>query len=144
VNRYVAGRLLQLLPLLWAVVTLVFLLMRLIPGDPATIMLGAEAGPQQIAAFRAKYGLDQPVYVQYLRYLGRLVQGDLGRSIFYHEEVSALLARTLPATLELGGAALLLAMLVAVPLGVVSAVRRARAVRPASPMSWRMSPSVLS
>jgi peptide/nickel transport system permease protein len=124
VIRFVAGRLLQLVPLLWVVVTLVFVPLRLIPGDPATVLLGVEATEEQRAAFRQRLGLDAPVHVQYLRYLGRLAHGDLGRSISYREEVAVLIGRTLPATLELAAAALGLAMLVAVPLGVLAAVFR--------------------
>lgn len=127
-TRYVAGRLLQLVPLAWVVVTLVFVPMRLIPGDPATVLLGVEATEAQRAAFRARLGLDAPLHVQYLRYLGRLVHGDLGRSISYREEVATLLARTVPATLELASAALLLALLIAVPLGVLAAVFRGGAL----------------
>lgn len=127
-TRYVAGRLLQLVPLLWVVVTLVFVPMRLIPGDPATVLLGVEATEEQRAAFRARLGLDAPVHVQYLRYLGRLAHGDLGRSLSYREDVATLIGRTLPATLELAGAALLVAMLVAVPLGILAAVFRGGAL----------------
>ena len=123
-NRYVAGRLLQLIPLLWAVVTIVFILVRLVPGDPSLIMLGVEATDEQREAFRARLGLDQPLPVQYALYLGRIAQGDLGRSIFYRRDVAALIGETLPATLELALASIVLAVVLAIPLGVVAAIKR--------------------
>jgi peptide/nickel transport system permease protein len=123
-NRYVVGRLLQLIPLLWAVVTIVFILVRLVPGDPSLIMLGVEATDEQREAFRARLGLDQPMPVQYGLYLGRIVQGDLGRSIFYRRDVAGLIAETIPATLELALASLALAVLIAIPLGMIAAIYR--------------------
>jgi ABC-type dipeptide/oligopeptide/nickel transport system permease component len=124
VTAYIFGRLIQLVPLLWAGASLVFILMRLIPGDPAVVMLGATATPEELQALRRSLGLDGPMFEQYLRYFGRLLQGDLGRSIFYHEEVGALVLGALPATLQLAAGALLLAVLIAIPLGSVAAVKR--------------------
>src|SRR5215212_5213369 len=123
-NRYVAGRLLQLIPLLWAAITVVFVLVRLVPGDPSLIMLGVEATDEQREAFRARLGLDQPMPVQYGLYLGRIAQGDLGRSIFYRRDVAGLIAETIPATLELALASLALAVLIAIPLGMIAAIYR--------------------
>jgi peptide/nickel transport system permease protein len=127
-NRYLAGRLLQLIPLLWAVITVVFVLVRMVPGDPSLIMLGVEATDEQREAFRARLGLDQPLPVQYGLYLARIVQGDLGRSIFYRREVATLIADTIPATLELAFASLVLAVLVAIPLGTIAALYRGGAL----------------
>ena len=127
-NRYVAGRLLQLVPLLLAVVTVVFFLVRMVPGDPSLTMLGVEATEEQRDAFRARLGLDQPIPAQYALYLGRIVQGDLGRSIFYRREVAALIWETIPATLELALTSLLLAVLVAIPLGTLAAIHRGGAL----------------
>jgi peptide/nickel transport system permease protein len=127
-NRYLAGRLLQLVPLLWAVITVVFVLVRMVPGDPSLIMLGVEATDEQRDAFRARLGLDQPLPVQYGLYLGRILQGDLGRSIFYRREVADLIADTIPATLELAFASLVLAVLVAIPLGTIAALYRGGAL----------------
>ena len=127
-NRYVAGRLLQLIPLLWAAITVVFVLVRMVPGDPSLIMLGVEATDEQRDAFRARLGLDQPLPVQYGLYLGRIVQGDLGRSIFYRRDVADLIADTIPATLELAFTSLVLAVLVAMPLGTIAALYRGGAL----------------
>jgi peptide/nickel transport system permease protein len=97
------------LPVLVILSVGVFLMLHLTPGDPVQIMLGQDADPQSVAAVRAELGLDQPLPVQYVRWVGNVLRGDLGRSIFYREEVGTLIARTLPATLELAGVALLLA-----------------------------------
>lgn len=121
---YIAGRLIQMIPLLWAGSTLVFLLMRFIPGDPALVMLGAEATEEERTALRRSLGLEGPILVHYLDFYARLFQGDLGRSLFYREPVSALVTRALPATLLLASAALCLAVLVSIPLGTIAAVRR--------------------
>ena len=90
-------------------------------------MLGVEATDEQREAFRARLGLDQPMPVQYGLYLGRIAQGDLGRSIFYRRDVAGLIAETIRATLELALASLALAVLIAIPLGMIAAIYRGRA-----------------
>lgn len=121
---YAVKRILQLIPVLLGISVLVFLLLHLIPGDPAIVLLGQDATPQDVARLRSALGLDQPVWVQLEKFLVRLVQGDLGRSIFQQEKVSDLVLRHIPATIELTLAAMLVAVLIAVPMGVISAVRQ--------------------
>ncbi len=110
------------------VCTLVFLLLHLVPGDPVEAMLGEGARPADRSVLIASLGLDRPLGEQYLGYLGRLVRLDLGQSFVYQRPVAGLLAERLPATLILAGIALTLALLIAVPLGVLAAFRRGRAL----------------
>ncbi|MEK8088217.1 nickel ABC transporter permease [Thermithiobacillus plumbiphilus] len=106
------------------VVSLVFLLIHLIPGDPVDAMLGESAASTDRAALRQALGLDQPLYVQYFQYLDGLMQLDLGRSLSQDASVTSLLLQRLPATIELAAVALLLALLIALPLGVLAALRQ--------------------
>jgi peptide/nickel transport system permease protein len=99
----------------------------LVPGDPAVAMAGAKADPQTLAMIRSQLALDQPVYVQYARYLGRAVTGDLGRSYIRRESVTRLILERFPATLILAVCAMLLALSLAVPMGMFSAAHRERA-----------------
>jgi len=121
-------RLVTLVPTVLGVVTLVFLLVHLVPGDPVDVMLGETANPADKAALRAELGLDRPLAEQYLGYLAGVVRGDLGRSILYRRPVAELLAARIPATLELSAAALAVALILAVPLGVAAARRKDTAV----------------
>ncbi len=117
-------RLLTLVPTVLGVVTLVFAFVHLVPGDPVDVMLGETARPADRAALRAELGLDRPLWAQYTAYLGGVARGDLGRSIAYRRPVAELVAARLPATLELAGWSLLVALVIAVPVGVLAAVRR--------------------
>ena len=121
---YVVRRLIQAVGLVFGVSIVVFVLVRLIPGDPARIMLPESASPEQVAAMRRLLGLDRPIPIQYLVFLGQALRGDLGKSLFYGESTVAILLGHLPATLLLAGVALTFALAVAVPMGVLSAVRR--------------------
>jgi len=105
----------------FSVCTLVFLLIHLVPGDPIEAMLGESGRPADRQALRASMGLDRPLAEQYLHYLGGLARLDLGQSFQFQRPVVDLLAERIPATLELAGTALLLALAVAVPLGVLAA-----------------------
>jgi len=109
---------------IFGVCTLVFLLLHLVPGDPVDAMLGESARPADRAALRASLGLDQPLLEQYTRYLVGLARLDLGQSFQDQRPVSAVLAERLPATLQLAAAALLLALVLAIPLGVLAAKHR--------------------
>jgi len=106
------------------VVTAVVFTLLHVSGDPAYILLAPEATAEQRAAFRAEYGLDRPLWVQYGRYLGRLAQGDFGQSLSFQTPAAAVALARLPATLELTLAAMLLAVLVSIPAAVLAAVRR--------------------
>lgn len=122
--RYVLRRLALLVPMAFIISIVVFVAMRMIPVDPGELVLGPWATAEQREMARVKLGLDQPIAVQYLRYLERAFQGDLGRSIKSGKEVSVLIRDTVPNSLMLGGTALLLAYLIAIPLGVIAAVRQ--------------------
>ncbi len=110
------------------VATLVFSLVHLIPGDPVEIMLGDSAQRTDVEELRRELGLDRPLGRQYIDFLGGLARGDLGRSIYFRQPVTRLLLDHYPATLELALASLVVALLVAVPFGVLSAFRRHGAV----------------
>ncbi|MBX5444870.1 nickel ABC transporter permease [Sphaerobacter sp.] len=122
--RYILRRILAMLPVLFLVSVIVFSLIHLTPGDPAITMLGEEATPEAVAALRAKLGLDQPLPVQYLRWVGSVLQGDLGRSIRSNQPVSEAIAQRLPVTLELAILSVLIGVAIAIPVGIVSAMRR--------------------
>jgi ABC-type dipeptide/oligopeptide/nickel transport system permease component len=119
-------RLVLTLPVVWLVVSLVFLLIHIVPGDPILQMLGEGATPADIGALRHQYGLDQPLGTQYIRYWSGVLQGNLGESIRLHETVSHLIAQRYPYTLALTMAALVLALLLALPAGILAALRRGR------------------
>jgi peptide/nickel transport system permease protein len=119
-----ARRILILIPTLLGVVTLVFFLIHFIPGDPVELMLGETASRADLAKMRHDLGLDQPITEQYGRFLSGLARGDLGRSLFYRRPVHQVILDKLPATLELALAAMALTLLIALPLGIVAAVRK--------------------
>lgn len=122
--RFIGRRLIGTLPVLWGVATLVFVVMRLLPGDPAALMLSEGGGSAEaIADLRAQLGLDAPLPVQYAQYLFRLLQGDLGTSLFTHRPVVTTIAEQLPSTIELAIAAMLVALSLGTVLGVVAAAR---------------------
>jgi ABC-type dipeptide/oligopeptide/nickel transport system permease component len=124
VVRYLIGRILLAIPVLIGVATLVFSLIHLVPGDPAQSMLGDSAAPADVADLRERLGLNQPLLTQYARFMQGLARGDLGTSFRTSQPVAAAIAERLPATVELALAAMIVATLVAVPLGIVAAVRR--------------------
>lgn len=122
--RYIQTRLALVVLVLLGVSLLVFLLARLTPGDPALLLAGDFATPEQVARIRSVLGLDQPLHVQYGVYLANMLRGDLGESIYFREPAMGLVLERLPATLGLTLAALVLAVAVALPLGITSALRR--------------------
>ena len=122
--KYLLRRLLLAIPVILLVTIMVFSLMHLIPGDPATVILGQEATPEAIEAMRTELGLDRPIVIQYLSWLGGVLQGDLGRSLVDHTPVATLIAQRLPATLELTLGTFLVALLIAIPAGIFSAARQ--------------------
>lgn len=122
--KYMLRRLLLAIPTLWAVLTLVFVIVRVLPGDPAQAALGDFATPDAVEALRVRMGLDVPLYVQYVRFLLNLLQGDLGRSLITGVSVTEQIIFVLPYTLHLTGAAVLLGIVFGVPLGILTALRR--------------------
>jgi len=121
--RYVAKRLLLLVPVLIGLSILVFAYVRALPGGPAIALLGERATQESVEAINSELGLDQPIFVQYLRYAGNLIQGDFGSSVLSRRPVVEELLDRFPATVELGFAAILFAVLAGVPLGFIAAKR---------------------
>jgi ABC-type dipeptide/oligopeptide/nickel transport system permease component len=123
--RYIGRRLLGAIPVLWGVATLVFIIMRLLPGDPAALMLSEAGGSAQaIAELRIELGLDESLLIQYGRYLARLVQADLGTSLFTQRPVITTIAEQLPSTIELAIAAMLVAVILGTALGILAAAKQ--------------------
>jgi len=122
--QLIGRRLLATLPLLLAVSVVVFSFIHMLPGDPAVLFLGEEATPDNLARFRAKLGFDRPLVVQYGDWLGHAVRGDLGRSIRTNQPVTQAIVERLPVTLRLIGMAMLISLCIALPLGIISAVKR--------------------
>jgi peptide/nickel transport system permease protein len=120
--HFLLRRLLLTIPVLLGVATLVFSLIHLVPGDPVQTMLGESATPQEISQVRTQLGLDRPLYVQYWVFLKGVAKGDLGVSLRTNEPVSTAIADRMPATIELAIAAMCLAVVVAIPLGIIAAV----------------------
>jgi ABC-type dipeptide/oligopeptide/nickel transport system permease component len=124
--RYLSLRVLYTLPVIWLVVSLVFVLIHLVPGDPILQMLGEGAPPADIETTRHIYGLDLPLGRQYVNYWKGVLHGDLGPSLRYNQNVSRLIAQRYPYTLQLTVAALMVAIVLSIPAGVRSAQRRNR------------------
>src|SRR5919199_4938425 len=121
--RYLVRRLLLLVPILFGVSLLIFFWIRALPGSPAESLLGERATPALVKAYKERYGLDKPVYVQYWAYLKATVSGDLGVSVASHRRVVAEIRQRFPATVELAVAAMLVAVLLGIPLGFFAAKR---------------------
>ena len=127
-TRYLARRGLLLIPVVLGAAVLAFALLLLVPGDPAIALLGQDASVEEVARFRHLLGLDRPLLIQVGLYLARTMRGDLGRSVTLDVPVLRLIASTLPATLELALVSLVLAIGAGIPLGLVAARRRGRAI----------------
>lgn len=121
-TNFFIRRLLLTVPVLAGVATLVFSLIHLVPGDPVQAMLGESASPRDIAELRGRLGLDRPLYVQYGAFVKGVATGDLGSSLRTNQPVAAAIAERMPATAELALAAMLVATLVSIPLGIIAAV----------------------
>ena len=122
-RQFLIRRLLRAIAALWGISTIVFIVMRL-SGDPVPLMLPPDAPTSEIFRVRSELGLDQPLYVQYLVYFGNLFRGDLGRSIHMRQPAMQIAAERLPATLELAIGAFVLAVVIAIPAGLISAAKR--------------------
>ena len=121
--QYILQRLLTTLAVLIGVTFVVFLIIQLVPGDPARVILGVQANDENVAALRARLGLDEPFWTQYGSWLGNALRGDLGKSLITGQPVTPQIMQRLPATLQLSGLALLIGMLIAFPAGIISALR---------------------
>ncbi|WP_135827588.1 ABC transporter permease [Halorussus halobius] len=125
--RYIAIRLLQAVPVLFGVSVVVFIIIHSAPGDPIVNMLGIDATDQNVEQLREVHGLNDPLYVQYVNWIGGVLQGDMGQSLTRDRSVAALIASRLPATLFLAVASMVVATLIAIPAGIVSAIRKGSA-----------------
>lgn len=123
-TQYIIRRLIQSLFIIWGCATLVFFMLRMIPGDPVIQMLGPEYTPEAAAALRHKLGLDQPLHIQYVRWFGNVLTGDLGGSIASGETVAGAIKTALPKTLSLAALSFLIALIIAIPAGIIAALRR--------------------
>jgi peptide/nickel transport system permease protein len=121
--RYILQRLLTTLVVLLGVTFAVFLIIHLVPGDPARVILGVQANEQNLAALRERLGLNDPFFVQYGHWLWNALHGDFGKSLVTGQEVTPQLLQRLPATLQLAGAALVVGLLIAFPAGIISAIK---------------------
>lgn len=122
--RYILKRLVQLIPVMLGVTFLVFFILELTPGDPAELVAGVTATPEQIEATRVRLGLDQPMLTRYVKYIANMFRGDLGTSYYSTDSVFDLFMKYFPATLALSIASLLFATIIAIPIGIVSAVKQ--------------------
>jgi peptide/nickel transport system permease protein len=128
VTRYIIRRVVLMVPVAFLVTIIAFGLLRLAPGDPVLMFAGEERDPETLNQIRRSLGLDQPMPVQYVVWLGHAIQGDFGRSLRTRQRVGEAIAERLPATLELGGAALTMSITVALVVGTLSALRRNSAI----------------
>jgi peptide/nickel transport system permease protein len=126
-GEYVVRRLLQMIPVVLGVSVLVFFMIHLVPGDPARTILGNQATPARIALVRHAWGLDRPLYVQYWKFMGRVVHGNLGDSLFYGVSAGHLVLERLPVTLWLIVLSAVFAVAIAVPLAAIAATKADRA-----------------
>jgi peptide/nickel transport system permease protein len=123
-GRYILQRLAGMVAVMFTVVTIVFIIVRIAPGDPAAVMLGPDASAQDISQLRARLGIDQPLPIQYALFLGQLIRGDLGESIFLNRPVLSALADRAEPTFFLTLFAIAIASVIAIPIGILSAYRR--------------------
>ncbi|MCO6179765.1 ABC transporter permease [Ciceribacter sp. RN22] len=124
--RFVLYRPLQFLPVLFGISLITFVLVRMIPGDPARVILGTKATPAAIAKIRTQYGLDEPIWLQYFYFLRNLAQGEMGKSILYKIDVLKLIVTRIEPTLMLVVTSVVLSVLIAVPMAAIAARRRGR------------------
>jgi peptide/nickel transport system permease protein len=141
---FVGGRLLQMVPVVLGVTIISFFILRLIPGDPVVVMLGTHYTPHRAEVLRHALGLNEPIWNQYLIFMGNLAHANLGDSIYYHLPVATLIAQRLPVTLWLVLYSALIAVIISVPLATVSALRRNgiidQSVRGLFLLTWAMPP----
>ncbi|MCH4887054.1 ABC transporter permease [Acidaminobacter sp. JC074] len=123
-SRYIVGRLFQMIPVILGVTFVVFVILSLSPGDPAQMILGQQAEKEEIELMREQLGLNDPIVIRYVKYVGRVLQGDLGTSYSTKEQVSDMILQRLPVTLLLSFTSLFVTLLCAIPLGILLAVKQ--------------------
>lgn len=122
--KVIVKRMIDMVPTLFVVATVVFLITRIIPGDPAAVMLGPQASVEAVEDMREQLGLNEPIYLQFFNYILDLLRGDLGTSIYYKEHVTSLIMERFPNTVILSACALLIALGIGIPAGIVSATKQ--------------------
>lgn len=122
--KTILKRILQLIPILFIVVTFIFIITRMVPGDPAVVMLGPQASVESVQELREELGLNKSVGEQYVNYLKGIMQGDLGKSYYYNEPVMKLILERFPNTLLLSFTSILIAILIGIPVGIISATKQ--------------------
>lgn len=120
-GKYILGRILNMIPTLLIVAVIIFLITRMLPGNPAAVMLGPQASAEEIEVLTEKLGLNEPLYIQFFDYIGNLLQGNLGNSLTYNMPIIDLIMERFPNTVILAVSALLIAILVGVPAGIIAA-----------------------
>ncbi len=143
-TSYLLRRLVGMIVVIFLVLTIAFILVRLAPGDPAALMLGPDATPEEVVALRARLGLDQPIVAQYLSFLGNVLRGDLGQSLFFNLPVTDVLASRAEPTIFLALFSLIFALVIATPIGIYAAYRHGSAVDQTSISSAMLAASVPS
>jgi len=123
-SRYILGRFIQMIPVLFGVLLAVFILTHVLPGDPVLLMLGEDYTETEYQEMKAYLGLDRPLHVQFISYMEGIVKGDLGNSILSDEPVTTMIFRRFPATFNLAVSAIFFAALVSIPIGVISALKQ--------------------
>lgn len=123
-KKYLLKRLLHLIPVLFGIMIISFLLLHMIPGDPVTVLLGQEATPEEVERVQNNLGLNEPLPIQLGNYIWNALHFDFGKSIFRNDEVSNIIIRAFPATLELAILSLLISLIISVPLGIIAAVKK--------------------
>ena len=121
---YALKRILSAVVIMWAVASIVFVAMRVVPSDPALVVLGDYATEETIQAFRRESGLDRPLYVQYFEFIGRLARGDLGRSMITHQPIAGQIWQLFPYTFNLAIGSMVVGVVIGIPLGVLTAIRK--------------------
>ena len=143
-TNYLIRRFVGMLIVTFLVLTIAFVLVRLAPGDPAALMLGPDATPQDVMELRASLGLDQPIFVQYLTFVANAAQGDLGRSLFFDNSVTSVLAARAEPTVFLSLFSLIFALVIATPIGIYAAYRRGSALDQSAVTTAMLAASVPS
>lgn len=141
-SQYILRRVLYAIPVLFAILLVTFSLARMIPGDPCTAILGEKATQAACEDFNERFGLDQPIYTQFFIYMGNILRGDLGDSIRFGRPITLMLSERLPMTVELGLSAMVIAVLVGIPAGLLSALRRNSAIDVTTMMGANLGVSV--
>lgn len=143
-RTYLFRRVIGMIVVIFLVLTIAFVLVRLAPGDPASLMLGPDATPAEVDALRSRLGLDRSLLAQYLTFLGNALQGDLGQSLFYNQPVTSVLASRAEPTVFLALFSLLVALVIATPIGIWAAYRRGSFLDQGSITSAMLAASVPS